>query len=144
MWPHNCGTYGVARAAQMRDSTALSLRSMVRMGPLGPDRNAGPPALLCYYRILRPRRSPATCATCGKHSVQALIVHDYLKEAAPVVDPRGGAAASSLPATGAAYTRVVERLLPLPAYGALVQFAPALDAGDPRRESHDLVQVEAV
>jgi hypothetical protein len=34
MWPHNCGTYGVARAAQMRDSTALGLRSMVRMGPL--------------------------------------------------------------------------------------------------------------
>jgi hypothetical protein len=33
-WPHNCGTYGVARAARIRDSTALGLRSMVRMGPV--------------------------------------------------------------------------------------------------------------
>jgi hypothetical protein len=32
-WPHNCCTYGVARAAETADSTALGLRSMVRMGP---------------------------------------------------------------------------------------------------------------
>jgi hypothetical protein len=33
-WPHNWATYGVARAAKTRDSTAVGRRSMVRMGPV--------------------------------------------------------------------------------------------------------------
>jgi hypothetical protein len=32
-----------------------------------------------HSRILRSRRSPATCATSGLHSAQALIVRDYLE-----------------------------------------------------------------
>jgi hypothetical protein len=32
-WPHNCTTYGSARPGKRRDSTALSGRSVVRMGP---------------------------------------------------------------------------------------------------------------
>jgi hypothetical protein len=32
-WPHSCGTYGLARAARTGASTAVDLRSMVRMGP---------------------------------------------------------------------------------------------------------------
>jgi hypothetical protein len=32
--PHNCGTYGLVRAAKTRVSTALGCRSMVRMGPV--------------------------------------------------------------------------------------------------------------
>jgi hypothetical protein len=30
-------------------------------------------------RILQPSRSLVTCATCGLHSVQALVVRDYLE-----------------------------------------------------------------
>ena len=33
---------------------------------------------LPYARILRPRRSAATCATCGLYSAQARVVRDYL------------------------------------------------------------------
>jgi hypothetical protein len=52
-WPHNCGTYGVVRAARMRVSTALSLRSMVRMGPPG------------RIVTLARQRSSATPGYCG-------------------------------------------------------------------------------
>ena len=53
-------------------------------------------------------------------------------------------AAPLLPATGAAYSRVAECHLPLPANSALILLAPPLDAGNPRRESHDPGLVEAV
>jgi hypothetical protein len=55
-----------------------------------------------------------------------------------------GGAASSLLATGAAYGGVVECHLPPQANSLLIKLTAALDAGHPRRKSHDPGQVEAV
>jgi hypothetical protein len=35
-WPHNCGTYGLARPAEMWESTVLGRRSIVRIEPSSP------------------------------------------------------------------------------------------------------------
>jgi hypothetical protein len=49
------------------------------MGPPGRIVTLARQRSYAYSRILRPRRSPVTCATCGLHSAQPRVVRDYLE-----------------------------------------------------------------
>jgi hypothetical protein len=77
-WPGWSRRVGPVRLAGGRSPRSPMIRGRQRLiVALGsPSGWAGADA---HSRILRPPRSPATCATCGLHSAQAPIVRDYLE-----------------------------------------------------------------